>query len=143
MAQVLEQAQEGICRYTQEGMVKGRSRPLLPLESEGLEVVKGSGVRADSPAYPQGEPGCRLVPWARHPRPRAFASLSCQVLESMEPILPQVSCLPDTVRSSPNPTCPVLPPFPVSSCFLTNSLNACLAWHLFLLQFRNCLQSCL
>lgn len=60
----------GYSEYIQEGMVKeGQASPA------GLEVVKGSGVRADGPEYPQGEPGCRLVPWARHPRPRAFASL--------------------------------------------------------------------
>ena len=64
-------------------------------------------------------------------------SLMPGMLESVKPILhsrwrTQVSCLPDLLFGvPPTPRAWSCPTFPLSSCFLTNSLNACLAWHPF------------
>lgn len=142
----IEQAPRYLQVYTEgnnEGKVKDSPW------SVGLEVVKGSSVKVDSPEYSQGEPGC-LMPGPLHLTSEMLSiclSLMPGMLESVEPILrsrwrTQGSCLPDLLFGvPPTPRAWPCPTFPLSSCFLTNSLNVCLAWHPFLLQVGSCLQS--
>ena len=128
LAQVLEQAQEGICRYTQEGTGKGRSRPLRLLSQR--EWCQG---------WQSWSPGPDI--WGPEHLPLSHASCWSPWSPFWGAHPRWAVCL--ILLGAPPEKCPGLPPFPGSSCFLTDSLNACLAWHLFLLQFRSCLQSCL